>query len=349
MTRVEIDSKLSAASTGPPPGDRACAPRPEVSRDRPCHGSRVDVEGAVMGHPRRNPWRGEPTGSGVKGRRTRSDEGLFGPDSVTWRVHIEPVLWVGGFRALLLQSLHPRVMRGTYQNSALFDPRRAWSRFQRTVEFVGVRTFGSTAEVEVAAARVRRLHAALRGHDPDTGETFRIDEPSYLLWVHCAEIDSYVDIALRAGVIDEAGAEQYLAESVRAARVVGLPDAPASRAEMQEYMRRTRPVLGLTPEGCRAVGGMFAPRGRAPTATKLAVPTLASLAMATLPRWARRMYGLPGIPTTDLGATVSLRALRLATHLLPDVPAPPEIERARRLVRDRHEGSHAVRPHLTPG
>jgi hypothetical protein len=47
------------------------------------------------------------------------------------------------------------------------------------------------------------------------------------------------------------------------------------------------------------------------------------------------MYGLPGIPTTDLGATVTLRALRLATGLLPDAPAPPDIERARRLVRDR--------------
>jgi len=61
----------------------------------------------------------------VTGRTTRPDDGLFGPDSVTWRMHLEPVLWVGGFRALLLQSLHPRVIRGTYQNTALFDPRRA--------------------------------------------------------------------------------------------------------------------------------------------------------------------------------------------------------------------------------
>lgn len=294
--------------------------------------------------PRWNRCRAGATGGGVTGRRTRPDDGLFGPDSVTWRVHLEPVLWVGGFRALLLQSLHPRVMLGTYQNSALFDPRRAWSRFQRTVEFVGVRTFGSTAEVEVAAARVRRLHAALRGHDPATGETFRIDEPSHLLWVHCAEIDSYADIALRSGVIDEVEAEQYLVESVRAAHVIGLSDAPASRAEMQEYMRRTRPVLALTDEACTAVGGMFAPRGRAPTATKLAIPTVAALGMAALPRWARRMYGLPGIPTTDFGATITLRTLRLATSLLPDVPAPPEIERARRLVRDRHRES--TRPHV---
>ncbi|HEY4419688.1 MAG TPA: oxygenase MpaB family protein [Pseudonocardia sp.] len=279
------------------------------------------------------------------------DYGLFGPDSVTWRVHLEPVLWVGGFRALLLQSLHPRVMRGTYQNSALFDPRKAWSRFQRTVEFVGIRTFGTTEAVEAAAARVRRLHAALRGHDPVTGATFRIDEPSGLLWVHSTEIDSYADIARRAGIIDGHEVDQYLAESVRAARVVGLPAAPASRTEMRTYLESMRPELGLTDEARHAVGNMFAPKGGpAPTVvTKLAVPAIASLALATLPRWARRMYGLPGMPTTDLGATLTLRTLRTATHLLPDMPAPPEIQRARRLVHGRDDVSEQPHSSLATG
>lgn len=277
------------------------------------------------------------------------DHGLFGPDSVTWRVHLEPVLWVGGFRALLLQSLHPRVMRGTYQNSALFDPPKAWSRFQRTVEFVRIRTFGSTAAVEAASARVRRLHASLRGHDPVTGATFRIDEPSGLLWVHCTEIDSYADIARRAGIIDDREADRYFAESVRAARVVGVPTAPASRAEMQAYLKSMRPELGLTDEARRAVGNLFSPKGPAPTVTKLAIPAVASLALATLPRWARRMYGLPGVPTTDFSATVTLRTLRVATHLLPDVPAPPDIERARRLVRARSDVSELSPATLATG
>lgn len=264
---------------------------------------------------------------------TAQDDGLFGPASVTWRVHLEPVLWVGGFRALLLQSLHPRVMRGTYQNSALFDPAKSWARFQRTVEFVGVRTFGSTGEVEAVAARVRRLHGTLRGFDPDTGSSFALDEPSLLLWVHGTEIDSYAEVALRAGIIDEADAERYLAESVRAARVVGLPDAPASRADMRSYLDGVRPLLKITDEARIGVGNLFAPKGNPPTARKLAMSTVATLSLATLPRWARRMYGLPGLPTTDLGATAMLRALRGLTDLLPDVPAPPDIVRARRLVR----------------
>jgi uncharacterized protein (DUF2236 family) len=272
------------------------------------------------------------------------DHGLFGPGSVTWRVHLEPVMWVGGLRALLLQSLHPRVMRGTYQNSALFDPAKAWARFQRTAEFVGTRTFGSTAAVEVAGARVRRLHATLRGHDPVTGHRFRLDHPEHLRWVHSTEIDSYAQVALRAGLVDAADAERYLAESVRAARVIGLDDAPASRAEMAAYLDRMRPELELTDEAREAVGNLFRPRGEAPTAVKLAIPAVAALSLATLPRWARRMYGLPALPTTDLGVTLALRALRTATDLLPDVPGPPDVERARRLVR----AAQAPAPEVSP-
>jgi uncharacterized protein (DUF2236 family) len=226
-------------------------------------------------------------------------------------------------------------MRGTHQNSALFDPRHARSRFRRTVQFVEVRTFGTRAEVEEAGARVRRLHAALRGYDPDAGTAFRIDDPALLLWVHCAEIDSYADVARRAGIIDDDQREQYLAESTRAALVVGLKSAPDSSAEMRAYMHRMRPALALTDEARQAVGNMFAPRDRTPTGTRLAVPVIASLAMATLPRWARRMYGLPGLPTTDLAAAAALRGLRFATDMLPDLPASPRTERARQLVPRR--------------
>ncbi|OJY42359.1 oxygenase MpaB family protein [Pseudonocardia sp. 73-21] len=274
------------------------------------------------------------------------DHGLFGPDSVTWRVHLEPVMWVGGFRALLLQSLHPRVMRGTYQNSALFDPKKAWSRFQRTVEYVGVRTFGATADVERVAGRVRRLHASLTGFDPDTGDTFRLDHPSHLLWVHATEIDSYAQIARRSGLLDDDGVERYLRESVRAARVIGLDDAPSSRAEMREYIESVRPELAMTDEARKAVGNLFAPRSEAPTQVQVAVPLIATLSLTTLPRWARRLYGLPGVPPTDLGATATLRALRTTTRMLPDIPAPPNIQEARRLVREATTPTRRWTPRL---
>jgi uncharacterized protein (DUF2236 family) len=265
---------------------------------------------------------------------TDADTGLFGPHSVTWRVHLEPVLFVGGLRALILQALHPWVMIGTYQNSALFDPAKAWARFVRTAEFVGIRTYGTTAEVERAARRVRGLHSKLRGHDPATGRPFRLDDPEYLLWVHCGEIESYVDVAVRSGVLNAADADRYVAESARAAEVVGAADAPRTRAELADYFTGIRPRLRLTDEAITGTVNLLTARLPAPTAVKLTQPPVAALAFKTMPRWARRMYGSPGLPTTDLSATLALKAFRAAVSRIPGPPEPPRMERARRLMAE---------------
>jgi uncharacterized protein (DUF2236 family) len=261
-----------------------------------------------------------------------TDTGLFGPHSLTWRVHLEPVLFVGGLRALILQALHPWVMLGTYQNSALFDPPKAFARFVRTAEFVGIRTYGSTDEVERVARRVRGLHSKLKGRDPATGRAFRLDDPQYLLWVHCGEIDSYADVAVRAGILDGEAADRYIAESVAAAEVVGAAEAPRSRAEMKAYFDEMRPRLRLTDEAITATTNLMTARLPAPTAVKLSQPPIAALAFATLPRWARRMYGSPGLPTTDLSATLALKAFRAAVSRIPGPPEPPHMQRARRLM-----------------
>lgn len=52
------------------------------------------------------------------------DPGLFTPDSVTWQMHGDPMMWVAGIRALYLQALHPRALRGVMQNSDF--RREAW-------------------------------------------------------------------------------------------------------------------------------------------------------------------------------------------------------------------------------
>lgn len=261
--------------------------------------------------------------------RARKDTGLFGPGSITWRVHGEHVMWVAGVRALYLQSLHPRVMRGTFQNSALFDRKKAWARFLRTTEFVAIRTFGTTAQVERAGARVRAIHASLTGYDPDTDETFRLDEPEGLLWVHCGEIDSYVDIARRSGILsDDKDADAYVAESRRAAEVVGIPysDAPASRADLADYFAAMRPKLYACREAKQGLLNSFNPPFPLRLAPlRLAVPTLNSLAFCALPRWARRMYGMPTFPATELTVTLSLRSIRQATALLPRPATPVQV------------------------
>jgi uncharacterized protein (DUF2236 family) len=250
----------------------------------------------------------------------RADAGLFGPGSVTWRILSEPILWVGGLRAMYLQALHPRTMRATWQNTAFARPGEAWGRFARTVEFVQVRTYGSLADVERAGRRVRRVHASLTGTDVD-GSVIRLDEPDLLLWVHCGEIASYADIARRAGMgLRAADLDEFVSEQRRAAAVVGLDPAavPASMAELDAYYDRMRPLLYACTEARQALGRSFVPDIPWPfTGLKLVVPPVNTLAFASLPRWARRLYGAPGIAVTDLSTTVTLRALHQAATRIP--------------------------------
>ncbi|HEY6738094.1 MAG TPA: oxygenase MpaB family protein [Actinopolymorphaceae bacterium] len=252
----------------------------------------------------------------------------FGPDTITWKVHVEPILVIAGFRALLLQSLHPRVMRGTYQNSELFDPHTSWARFQRTADFVAARTFGRVDEVERLGRRVRKLHASRTGYDPDKDETFRLDEPAGLLWVHCGEIDSYADIARRSGILDDAETDRYIDENRRSAAVVGLDPAevPGSRAELDAYFAQVRPELYASTEARRALLNSVNPSVPLRwSGLRLLAPPVTTLAFASLPRWARRLFGVPlALPTTDLAVTTTLRTLRrvsLPLRRRPPVPA----------------------------
>ena len=63
---------------------------------------------------------------------------------------------------------------------------------------------------------------------------------------------------------------------------------------------------------------------------------LAGLAFATLPKWARRIYRLPGLPTTDLAATGALEAIRTGIVALPDNwTGPPQVREARAQIERR--------------
>lgn len=254
------------------------------------------------------------------GQADRHDGGLFGPGSVTWRVLSEPVMWIAGLRAMYMQALHPRVMKGTWQNTALAKPGEAWGRFARTVEFVRIRTYGTTAEVERAGARLRKVHASLRGVDGD-GREFRLDEPELLLWVHCGEIGSYAEIARRSGVhVTPAELDAFIDEQRRSAAVVGLDPAgvPASMADLDAYYAQMRPKVGACAEARHALRLSFTPK-LPPTLLplRLLVPPLNVLGYASLPRWARRMYGTPAIGLTDAAVTFALRAAFESTTRMP--------------------------------
>jgi uncharacterized protein (DUF2236 family) len=267
---------------------------------------------------------------------TDVDLGLFGPQSVTWRVHAEPVLWAAGLRALYLQALHPRAIAGVLQNS---DIRRdPWGRLMRTADYVGTVVFGTTADAQAAGSRVRRIHQRLRATDPITGEEFRIDEPELLRWIHVTEVESFVSTAHRAGaLLSTADIDEYFAEQTRSAALVGLDPGtvPASAPEVEQYYRQMRPELAasrLTAEAVRLLTLPPMPRLVGLAGGRLGMLTLSAIGFALLPRWARRLYGLPGLPTTDLSATVTVRALRRTLAMFPGALEGPIYQDAMRRV-----------------
>lgn len=250
------------------------------------------------------------------------DLGYFGPQSVTWRLHSDPMQWVAGVRALFLLALHPLAMAGVDQHSTYReDP---IGRLQRTGEYLGAVTFGTRAEANRAAARVRGVHRRVRGVEPEADVPYVASDPELLLWVHAGEIDSFLTIGRRAGIrVSAADADRYVAEQVRAAELIGIPRelAPRSTAELAAYFERVRPTLRVTAAARETAKFLFLPP--MPAIVQLATParavwgSAAGLAFATLPVWARRLYGSPGLPITDLGASLTLRGLRITSKVLP--------------------------------
>lgn len=252
----------------------------------------------------------------------RRDDGYFGPGSVTWRVLADPAAGPGGLSALFLQALHPLAMAGVDQHSDFHDS--FWPRLQRTAEYVMTVTFADRARVDGAAARVRAAHEYVRGVDPVTGRPYAAGDEDLLRWVHVTEVSSFLEAARRAGApISDAEADEYYREQVVAARLLGATDVPASRAEVADYVAevRHRDLRASATSRAAALRLLVPPMSLRTTLTTPARPAwsaIAALGFALQPRWARRMHGLPALPTTDVAATLSLRALRTAVLALPE-------------------------------
>jgi uncharacterized protein (DUF2236 family) len=277
------------------------------------------------------------------------DVGLFGPHSVTWKLHREPVLLIGGLRSLYLQALHPRAVAAVAQNSGYrADP---WGRLMRTSDYVGTVVYGSTEQVQAAASRIRRIHARMSATDPRTGESFRIDLPELLRWVHVAEVESFLTTARRAGLqltADEI--DGYYTEQLRAAELVGLDPStvPATAAEVAAYYEAMQPDLGLTRDSAEAAlfltvppvpdswGGRPLRLGLTLGPTRWAYLGVAGTAFALLPPWARRMYGGLGWPTTDVTAGLSIRSMRLLLNaIIAAVPKRYKVAPMRQAALER--------------
>lgn len=257
------------------------------------------------------------------------DVGLFGPGSVTWEVHSDPVSLLGGMRALLVQALNPLAMAGVDQHSDFrSDP---WGRLQRTALFVSTATYGTTEEAERVGAHIRAIHTRVHGVDPVTGRPYRADDPELLVWVHNVLVNSLLAAKQRyGGGLSAADADRYVAEMVRMAELVGTPAAlvPTSVAALRVYFRTVE--LVSSPTSRAAARTVLAPP--LPARLRPVWAVLDAAAIGLLPRQARRLYGFPWVwAPTGRPVEAAFAALFGATKLvLP--PSPPRAAAEARLA-----------------
>ncbi|PXA88823.1 histidine kinase, partial [Nostoc sp. 3335mG] len=175
--------------------------------------------------------------------RPPGDPGLFGPGSVSWRVHGDfSSMMIGGTAALLVQMLHPGALAGVWDHSNF--QRDMLGRLKRTAQFIAATTYGSTAEAERLIARVRAIHDRVHGVLPD-GTPYDANDPHLLTWVHVAETDSFLRAYLRYRdpMLSRADQDRYFAENVVVAERLGARDVPDSRAAVDAWLLSVRREL----------------------------------------------------------------------------------------------------------
>jgi uncharacterized protein (DUF2236 family) len=244
----------------------------------------------------------------------------FDDDRPIRRVHGDAAMFVGGLRALLLQSLHPSAMAGVAAHSGYRgDP---WGRLQRTGHFLAVTTFGTVSDAEAMIARIQKIHARVKGTAPD-GRPYSASDPHLLKWVHVVEVDSFLRAYQRYGAepLDADDCDGYVADTARVARALGVEAPPVTVAQLRDQLAAYRPELAGTPEA-RSAARFLLLKPPVPLMFRPAYPALGAAAVGLLPVWARLPLWLPYLPVTE--AVAGRAAGELFTRTVRWAMAPAE-------------------------
>lgn len=246
----------------------------------------------------------------------KGDPGFYGPDSVAWRVHANPIsLAIGGVAAVILELAEPRVRTGVWEHSTFrTDP---LGRMTRTGEAAMITTYGSTAMAQARVDMVTRMHRRVAGSTPE-GEAYTALEPELMTWVHVTAGYGFLNAYVR--YVDPhlslADQDRYYAEGARLGRAFGAPDPPRSVAEVEacfQAMRsklRSHPIIG---EFLHIVSNT-SPLG---LAGRPAQAMLVEASIDLLPPWVRDIAQLPPRPLVRAAVRPVMKGLARAAGLVP--------------------------------
>jgi uncharacterized protein (DUF2236 family) len=245
----------------------------------------------------------------------------LGRGTLTRRINLEPVILLGGGRALLLQVAHPLVAAGVADHSDYrSDP---WGRLVRTLDTMSVLAFGPPGASKRQTARLARVHQGVTGESADGG-AYRASDPALLVWVWATLVDTALVVFERCyGRLSDLERQRYYREQKLIARACGIPAraCPAEFADFQAYLgHMVEAELRVTPEARAIAASVLAPPLPGLLGPMAALPARLVTA-ALLPPAVREQYGFNwgaaerwlvgmGMVTTTVTLRVAPRSVR---------------------------------------
>jgi uncharacterized protein (DUF2236 family) len=260
----------------------------------------------------------------------RPGSGYFDDDSMLRRVHRERVIALSGPRALLMQAAHPLAVAGLLAHSSALD--EPYDRLARTAQVMHAIGFGTRAEANEAARRVRAMHRKVRGRlrQPvgrfPAGTEYRADDPELLMWVLFTLVDSGVVVyRTYVGELSRDDEAAYWKDYRTVGRLFGLraSEMPRTLADLDDYRRSmlqgdTLVVTEWARERARAI--VLDPP--VPLAARPLVETANFVTIALLPDRIREQYGFSPVPPAFVRkALVRAGGEYVKRGVLPFLPA----------------------------
>jgi uncharacterized protein (DUF2236 family) len=275
----------------------------------------------------------------------RDDYGFFGPESPSWKVWTSPTSLIGFQRAVVLEHFDPFLAAAVADSAGIYtDPS---GRLDRTLAyFLTVAVADGRTAIGVSDA-LMRIHARAKGIEPITGSRYSANNPDAQLWIHITGWHSVLKCYERygPGPLSPSEEARFWAESRIAAELQTCKpqDVPASRDEVRQYFADVRGRLCTSEHADRAMHYLlYTPRDRS-LRLWAGSRILAPAAIATLPKWMRRMSNFDQPPAVGAAVTPIARAWVLA---LSANNFRPMLAVARRIVP---ETADVLAQHLTAG
>ena len=260
------------------------------------------------------------------------DPGLLGPDSVSWRVIGDVTAFVGGIRALVVQTAHPEVVAGVEDHSRYRnDP---FGRLNRTSVYVTETTYGALHEVETAVAAVRSAHRPVRGRS-ERDRPYSAGRPEMAAWVHNVLTDSFLEAYQAYGPhpLSAGEADRFVAEQATIGALLDASPLPDTAVELSQWIAEN-PALASSAAQANALGFLRNPP--LPVGVGLGYRLLFDAAIPTIQPSVRDVLDLhPRRASEPVGRT-TVRALRWALGSSPSwhlalvrsgAPVPPGLFR----------------------